>query len=421
MPPSVGHNQVSDAFDSYARHVSPSWVTLVKFMGFEAAEERAEGVLVYDTEGREYVDCLGGPGVFIAGHRHPKIIAAVKEQLDLMPLSSRLLLNRWQARAAERLAQVTPGDLQYTFLCNSGAEAVEGSLKLARMHTGRPKFVSTIGGFHGKTFGALSASGRETYRQPFQPLLPEFTHVPFGDADALAQAVDEQTAALILEPIQSEGGIVIPPKGYLARARQICDQSGALLILDEIQTGLGRTGRMFACDHESVVPDIMALGKALGGGVMPVGAFTSTPEVWECFRENPLIHSSTFGGNPLACRAALATLDVIEEQNLPALAAERGAQLLAGLSARAQPHGKLVADVRGRGLLIGVEFNDPDVGGLVIAGLASRRVLVAYTLNQPRVLRFEPPAIITPEQLDRVCEAFGQSLQEAADMVEGLA
>ena len=420
MAGSLSKEEIAAAFDKYARHVSPSWVTLAKFMGFEAVEERAEGALVYDTEGREYLDCLGGPGVFIAGHRHPKIIAAVKDQLDRMPLSSRLLLNRWQAEAAARLAEVTPGDLECTFFGNSGAEAVEGALKIARMHTGRPQFVSTIGGFHGKTFGALSASGREVYRVPFQPLLPGFTHVPFGDAEAMRAAVGRQTAAVILEPIQSEAGIIIPPTGYLRQVRAICDEAGALLILDEIQTGLGRTGRMFACQEEQVVPDIMALGKALGGGVMPIGAFIATPPIWECFRENPLIHSSTFGGNPLACRAGLAALDVIERENLPALAAERGAQLMAGLRPTVEAHPDLIVELRGRGLLIGVEFRDSDVGGLVIAGLATQRILGAYTLNNPKVLRFEPPAVITAAQVERVCQAFAQSVQQAAEMVRGL-
>ncbi len=409
-----------EAFAAYAKHVNPSWVTLVQFMGFATTEAEAQGAIVRDSQGNDYIDCLGGPGVFIAGHRHPKIVAAAKDQLDRMPLSSRLLLNPWQAEAAARVAAACPGDLDCVFFCNSGAEAVEGALKIARMHTGRPAFVSTVGGFHGKTFGALSASGREVYRAPFEPLLPEFHHVPFGDGNALGAAVDERTAAVILEPIQSEAGIIVPPDGYLKAARRACDDCGALLILDEIQTGLARTGPLFACEADGVVPDIMTLGKALGGGVMPVGAFVSTPAIWNVFKQNPLIHTSTFGGNPLACRAAIAALDVIEEEGLGGLAVQRGAELRAGLERVAADHADLILEVRGRGLLLGVEFADSDVGGLVIAGMATRRVLGAYTLNNPKVLRFEPPAVITPDQVDQVCTAFAESTAQAATLVQQL-
>ncbi|MGD8240060.1 MAG: aminotransferase class III-fold pyridoxal phosphate-dependent enzyme [Armatimonadota bacterium] len=407
---------IDAAFDKYSRHVNPAFAALAKFMGFETVEDRAEGALVYDVRGREYIDCLGGPGVFLLGHRHPKLVAVLKDQLDRMPLSSRLLLSRWQAEAAEKIAQVTPGDLQCTFLCNSGAEAVEGALKLARLHTGKPGVVANIGAFHGKTFGALSASGRDVYKTPFEPLLPGFRHVPFGDAAAIRDAIDDTVGAVIIEPIQSEAGIIVPPDGYLREVRAICDEAGVLLILDEVQTGLGRTGIMFACNAEDVVPDIITLGKALGGGVMPVGAFTATELIWDAYRDNPLIHTSTFGGNPLACRAASAALEVIAEERVCDLARERGEQLIQGLRQVAAEYEDIILEVRGRGLLIGVEFGDSDVGGIAIACMGARGVLTAYTLNDPKVLRFEPPAVITPEQVDTVVAAFGEGAKAAADL-----
>jgi putrescine aminotransferase len=280
------------------------------------------------------------------------------------------------------------------------------------MHTGRPAFVAAEGAFHGKTLGALSASGREVYKKPFEPLVPGFTHVPFGDADALARAVTQETAAVILEPIQCENGIRIPPTGYLAAAREICDRHGSLLILDEIQTGFGRTGRRWACDWEGVVPDIMTLGKALGGGVMPIGAFVARPPVWDIFEENPYIHTSTFGGNPLACAAALAAIAEMERLDVPALCAARGEQLLEGCRQAAQAYPDLVCDVRGRGLLVAVEFTDSDVAGLVIAGLAQRKILAAYVLNNPKVLRFEPPAVITPEEVTYVVRSLAESMAQ---------
>jgi putrescine aminotransferase len=406
-------------FRRYEQYVNPGMAALVGFMGFETVEVAAEGCYVYGSDGRRFLDFLGGPGVFTMGHRHPRIVAAVQEQAARMPLGSHLLLNPVQAQLCERLAGLTPGALQYTFMCNSGAEAVEGALKVARAFTGRPGFVATTGAFHGKTFGALSASGRETYRKPFEPLLAGFTHVPFGDAEALAQAVGPDTAAVIIEPIQCEAGIRIPPDGYLRAAREACDSHGALLILDEVQTGLGRTGRMFACDWEGVAPDIMALGKALGGGVMPIGAFTARPEVWSIFEENPLLHSSTFGGNPLACAAALAALDVLEEEGLVERAAARGDQLLDGVAALALRFPGLIQDVRGRGLLVGVEFTDADVGGLVIAGLSQRDVLAAYALNNPEVLRLEPPAVISEAQIAQAVEALEGALSQTAALLEG--
>ncbi len=405
-------------FSRYEKYVNPGLAALTKFMGLAAVEVTAEGCYVTDSEGVRYLDCLGGPGVFTMGHRHPRIVETVQAQAAKMPLSSHTLLNPVYAELAERLAGITPGDLQYCFVCNSGAEAVEAALKVARGHTGRPKFVAAEGAFHGKTFGALSASGRDVYKQPFAPLLGGFTHVPFGDAEAVAAAIDDQTAAVILEPIQCEAGIIIPPGGYLRRVREICDDHGVLLILDEIQTGLGRTGRMFACNWEEVAPDIIVLGKALGGGVMPIGAIVARPELWTMFQDNPIIHSSTFGGNPLACAAALAGLDVLETEQLADKALARGQQLLEGLRRAAAGYPNMVTEVRGKGLLVGMEFADSDLGGLTISGLVQRQVLTAFALNDPKTLRFEPPAVITAEEVDQVIGAVSEALAQTAAMLE---
>jgi len=407
-------------FARYEKYLNPGMAALTKFMGLEAVEAEAEGCTIMGSDGTRYLDCLGGPGVFTMGHRHPKIVAALKAQADRMPLGSHMLLNPLAGELAERLAHITPGALQYSFLCNSGAEAVEGALKIARAHTKRPKFVAAEGAFHGKTFGALSASGREMYKAPFRPLLEGFTHVPFGDAEALAAAVDDQTAAVILEPIQCEAGIRVPPDGYLKAARDVCDRHGALLIADEIQTGLGRTGRLWACDWDGVAPDIMTIGKAIGGGVMPLAAFIARPEIWDVFADNPYIHSSTFGGNPLACAAGLAALDVLEEEGLVERARIRGEQLLAGAKAAAAEFPHMVKDVRGRGLLVGIEFTDSDVGGLVIAGLLQHGILAAFAINNREVLRLEPPAVITEAEVDRVCDGLRSALKHTAELLEML-
>ncbi|MFW5866950.1 MAG: aminotransferase class III-fold pyridoxal phosphate-dependent enzyme [Armatimonadota bacterium] len=404
-------------FDRYEQYINPGMAQLVKFMGFEDVEVRSEGCYVHTSGGQRFLDCFGGPGVFSMGHSPEPILARVREQLEAMPLSSHIILNPIAGELAERLAEGTPGDLQYTFFCNSGAEAVEGALKCARAYTGRDGFVATVGGFHGKTLGALSASGREVYRAPFEPLVPGFSHVPFGDADALADEVTDGTAAVILEPIQGEAGVIVPPDGYLAAARDICDETGALLILDEIQTGMGRTGVMWRCEREDVTPDIMTMGKALGGGVMPLAAFIARPEVWSIFEENPYLHTSTFGGNPLACAAGLAALDFIEEHDLCAASEERGARMKAGFERVAASHEGMIEAVRGEGLLIGVQFGHEDIAGLLIAALAGQGILAAYGLNNPGTIRFEPPLIISEDQVDEVIEAFDAALSRTAAML----
>lgn len=404
-------------FELYQRYLSPGMASLLKFMGLDVVEDHARGCLVWDSEGNEYLDCLGGYGALSMGHSHPRIVAAVQAQLAKMPMPAKIMLNRPQAEAAAALAALAPGELACSFWCNSGAEAVEGALKLARLYTKRTKVVSTVGAFHGKTMGSLSASGREVFKQPFVPLVPGFTQVPYGDAAALLAAVDDSTAAVILEPIQGEAGVIVPPAGYLAAARQVCTERGALLILDEVQTGLGRTGRMFACEHEQVVPDIMTLAKALGGGVMPVGAFISTPRIWEVFHDNPLLHSSTFGGNPLACAAATAAMAAAAEEKLPQRAAELGEYALGRLQAIAANSQGYVAEVRGRGLLLGVQFAHDDIAGLVIAGLVQQRVLAAYTLNNPSVIRLEPPLVIERAQLDQALAALESAIAQTAGLL----
>ena len=412
---------IDETIEKYKEYVNPTLANLMRFAGFGDVEWSAQGCIVTDVSGNDYIDCLGGYGVFSLGHRHPEVVAAVRAQLDRMPLSSKIFFGKPLADLAELLAEITPGQLKYSFVCNSGAEAVEGALKAARMFTRRTQFIATVAGFHGKSMGSLSATGRDVYKSPFEPLIPGFTHVPFGDAEAVEDAFTDDTAAVIVEPIQGEGGIRIPPDDYLPKLRELCTKRGALLIMDEVQTGLGRTGKLFASEHWGVEPDIMTLAKALGGGVMPIGAFIAIPEIWESvFSENPLMHTSTFGGNPLACTAALTAINVIRRDNLSDRSAKLGEMFIAKLRAVQAKHPKALAEVRGMGLMIGVEFAHEDVGELVIGGLARRGVIAAYTLNNPKVIRFEPPLIITEEQIDQVVGIFDESIAEALEMLEGI-
>ena len=418
-------DRLQQVVKQYQDHLNPGLAKLMDFMGFGVIEDHAEGCYVYDHEGTAYLDFLGGFGVYALGHRPAEVVEAVKAQLDRQPMSCRMMYNEPQAELAALLGELTPDDLQYCFFGNSGTEAVEGALKLARLYFSakgepRPKFVSTEGAFHGKTMGALAVSGREKYRTPFAPLMGEVVHIPFGDADALAAAVDTQTAAVILEPIQGEAGVIVPPDGYLQAARDACDRAGAKLIFDEVQTGFARTGRLFGCQWDGVAPDVMTLAKALGGGVMPIGAFIATAEMWAPMLPNPLLHSSTWGGNPLACAAAVAAVKAIVEKNLATAALERGKQLCEGLEKLASAYPSLLGEVRGRGLLVGLEFHNEDVAGLVIAKLAAQKILVAYTLNNPTVMRLEPPLIVSAAEVDRLLGALETALGESAELVKML-
>ncbi|MDI3316406.1 MAG: aspartate aminotransferase family protein [Bacillota bacterium] len=419
----------------YRRYVNPGLAALLGSVGFDRRYVRASGVSVWDAEGNEYWDFLGGYGAVNQGHNHPRIVAAleaVREAPNLLQAS----LSSLVAAVAHNLAQITPGDLSRTFFCNSGAEAVEGALKLARAATRKRRILYAQGSFHGKSFGALSVTGRSKYQDPFRPLLPETYAVPYGDLDALEGALRRRdVAAVILEPIQGEGGVIVPPEGYLRGVQELCRRYEALLILDEIQTGFGRTGKLFACEWEGVTPDILCLAKSLGGGVMPVGAFVTTPQVWDRAyggMERALLHTSTFGGNARAMAVALASIEVVVEENLAEKARLRGEQALAGLRAIQRQFPSMIREVRGRGLLIGVEFEKPTRGwaerltgglvnraaaeygaSLVAAQLLDRyRIITAYTLNNPNVIRFEPPLVVTEEQVRRTLNAVRAVLSE---------
>ena len=411
---------IEETIAKYEKYVNPTLAKLLQFMGLGTVEARAEGVYIWDVEGNRYLDCLGNFGVFALGHCHPKVVEAVQRQAALLPQTARYFLDKPMADLAALLGELTPGELQYSFFGNSGAEAVEGALKLARLATGKPGVIYTQNGFHGKTLGALSATGRDLFRQPCEPLLPHFKMIPFGEIQALEEAIDPQTAAFIVEPIQGEGGVNVPPAEYLPAVREICNQRGVVLIFDEVQTGLGRTGKLFAAEHSGVAPDIMTLAKALGGGVMPIGAFVARPGLWEPFLENPWIHSSTFGGNPLACVAGVATIEVIQEEGLVDAAARKGERFKREIAKLQQSYPEVIKEVRGQGLLIGMEMTREGAGGYLINELLLKRIIAGFGLNNPKVIRMVPPLIITDEEIDFVLDVLGEAVAGAARVVEDL-
>jgi putrescine aminotransferase len=395
----------AETYENYKTFVNPPLARVMKVSG-SPVEVRASGTTITDHTGKAYLDFAGGYGVFTLGHRHPRVIEAVRAQLELLALSGKTMFNVMLGRAARRLAELAPGDLQISFWCNSGTEAIEGAIKLARAATGRAKIVGTQAAFHGKTLGALSVSGRETFQTPFRPLLADAHCVPFGETSRLEAALRD-AAAFVVEPVQGEGGVNVPPAGYLRDVREICDRTGALLIADEIQTGMGRCGYRFACNRDAAVPDVMTLAKGLSGGVVPVGAFIARAGIWNrAFGGAPLLHTSTFGGSELACAAALAAMDVLEDEGLAERARVRGAQLLAGARRIAEEFPDVIRDTRGLGLLVGVELTNEGYGGWIIPEMLKRGVTAAWTLNAQRVIRLEPPLIVTAQEIDRALEAL---------------
>lgn len=400
----------------YRDYVNPDLARVMRITGLGSVEDHAQGCWVWDNNGQKYLDMAGGYGVFCVGHSHPHVIKAIEKQLKKMSLSSKLFFTEAQARLAKKLAEITPGDLQYTFFCNSGTEAVEGALKIARLVTNRITFVAMNNAFHGKSTGGLAVSGRPNYRVPFEPLMPEVRHIPFGDIKALEEAVDDTVAAVIVEPVQGEGGIHVAPEGYLQAIRRVCDEHSTLFIADEVQTGFGRTGKMFAVEHWNVCPDILLVAKALSGGVIPIGAFIGTPKVWSAFKGRPLIHTSTFGGSPLACTAGLATLEVYEEEDLCHKSATSGAYLKDGLEKLAAKYPDLIVEARGLGLLLGIETVKEEYAGAIISEMARRHIMAVYTLNQPKVIRFEPSLNIKREELDLCLQSLEESLAKTREM-----
>ena len=418
------HRFIEETVEAYERHVNRGFLSYRKSVTesgqFAALEWSGSGCMLRDGLGREYIDCLGGFGIFSAGINHPRIVKAVTDQVQRMALNSQELLEPWRAALARLLAAVTPGDLSCSFFINNGTDAIEGAIKLARLHTGRRVFLSTLGGFHGKSLGALSLMGKATFREPFATGLQDVRFVPFGDEDALeaefakAQTIGSPFAAFVVEPVQGEAGAVVPPSGYLRRARELCTRYGTLLVADEVQTGLGRTGAMWGVDHDGVTPDVMCLGKSLGGGVMPLSAFVSTPAIWECLVPNPVIHSTTFGGNPLACVAGIAAIHVTLEEDLPAQAAQKGELLIRELKKLQARYPGVLSEIRGRGLLLGLEFPSDEIGYRVAAGLFRRGVLVAGTYSKARTVRIEPALGIPAEKLFEVLGRIEDTLKEIA-------
>jgi acetylornithine/LysW-gamma-L-lysine aminotransferase len=365
---------------------------------------KGRGALLWDINGRKYVDCTSAYGVAVVGHCHPKVVSAIKTQAELLIACHSSLYNSTRSDFLNKLMSITPVGLKKAFLANSGTESVETAIKLARKYTRKPEIIAFVGGFHGKTMGSLSATWRKKYREPFKPLVPEFKHVPYGKIERVKEAISEKTAAVIVEPVQGESGIRIPPENFLKQLKEVCSTNNILLVFDEIQTGFGRTGKLFACEHTNVIPDVLCLAKAVGGGV-PIGVTVTREEIMSALKLGE--HTSTFSGNPIICAAAAAAVEVVVDEKLSQRAERLGKYFMEGLKALQDKY-KIIREVRGMGLMIGMEFRF-DVLNLILKAL-ERNVLV---LDAGRnVLRFLPPLVITESQIDRVISVLDDVIGE---------
>jgi len=415
---------ISESKDNFAEHFNRNWLEYRKSVteagDWAAVEWTGSGAIFKDVLGREYLDCLGGYGMMNLGWGHPDVVAAVSAQLKRTPMPSQELIDPLRGVLARLMAQITPGDLKYSFFAASGTEAIEGAIKLAKMYTQKSGFIVAVKAFHGKTMGSLSMMGKSDYRQPVGTLYggPVY-HVPFGDAEAverqldICQTVGIDIAAVLMEPIQGEAGVIVPPDNFWPRIRDATRQYGVLLIADEVQTGLGRTGKIWGVDHWEVVPDIVAVAKSLGGGVMPVSAFSSTEEIWQVMMDpNPFIHTTTTGGGALACSAAIASIHVMLRDRLWEQAAAKGTYLIPKLEELAAKYPQIYQGITGKGLLIGQHFHNPEVGYKVAAGLFKRGVMVAGTLTNAKTIRIEPPLVISYEQIDELLNRLADTLED---------
>ena len=425
-PEDLGKWIIEESMQNFAEHFNKGWLDYRKSVTqagqWAVTEWTGRGAVIEDVLGRKYIDFLGGFGMMDLGWSHPEVAAAVQAQLLRTPMPSQELIDPLRGVLARLMADITPGDLKYSWFAASGTEAIEAAIKLAKVYTQKPAFIVAVKAFHGKTMGALSMMGKADYRQPAGLLYagPVY-HVPFGDAEAVERQLDicdkigVGVAGVLMEPIQGEAGAIVPPDDFWPRIREATKKYGTLLIADEVQTGLGRTGKLWGVDHWGVVPDILAVAKSLGGGVMPISAVCTTEEIFKPFMyPNPFLQTTTTGGGALACSAAIAAINVTVRDRLWESAAEKGEYMMPKLKALAEKYPHIYKDVTGKGLLIGQHFQTPEIGGQVAAELFKRGVLVAGTLTSAQTIRIEPPLIISYEEIDEGLARLAEAVETVA-------
>ncbi|MBN1572884.1 MAG: aspartate aminotransferase family protein [Deltaproteobacteria bacterium] len=400
--------------ENYREYVNPFAMRMLKNASLDIIEGKREGASVWDISGEKYIDCVTGAGIFNVGRHNPEVVEALKKALDTYDMGGWISIVRERGLLAKKLAEITPGNLKYSLFCCGGGEAIEVAIKLARGHTDKPEIICMNNGYHGVTGFALPATGRDVYKKPFAPLTPGYVHVQYNDLKAVEEAITEETAAVMLEPIQGEGGIIPADDEYLRGLRELCDKNDMLLIFDEVQTAFGRTGKMFCAEHSGVTPDIMVMAKALSGGLYPISAAIFTEEISDFLMTHPFIIINSFGGTSLACLVSLAAIEYLEKNDLPAHAEKMGKRFLKGLATLKDKYPDLILDVRGKGLMLGIEFPEDSIGPRMSYQLRHNGVISIYTFNNPRIIRIMPTLVIKEEEVDFVLDAFDKSLAEIA-------
>ncbi len=422
--PEQAHKIIEESTTNFAEYYNRNWLEYRKSVtesgDWAAVEWGGSGAVFKDVMGREYLDFLGGYGMMDLGWSHPDVVNTVRAQLERSPMPSQELLDPLRGVLAKLLATITPGDLKYSWFGASGTEANEAAMKIAKLYTGKTAFIVGVRAFHGKTMGSLSLMGKSDYRVQMGAMYAgQVYHVPFGDADAvekqleICEKVGVGVAAVMFEPIQGESGAIVPPDDFWPRIREATKRYGVLLIADEVQTGLGRTGKLWGVEHWDVTPDILTVAKSLGGGVMPISAVTTTEEIFKpMMYPNPFMHTTTTGGGALACSAAIAAIHVTLREKLWEQAAEKGAYLIPKLENFVVKYPHILDRVTGKGLLIGMHFKNPEIGYKIASGLFKRGVLVAGTLTSAQTIRIEPPLVVTYEQIDALVDRLEDALKE---------
>lgn len=393
----------------FAQYVSPGKVEVYKQLGFASVPGKREGIYLWDLDGHRFINCRSSGGVFNLGHRPPRIFDALRAALDELDIGDHILLSEHRARLARKLAELMPGDIQYTFFTPGGGEAIDVAIKLARGYTKRPNIISAEKGYHGHTGFALSA-GDPIFSQHFEPVMPGFLKVPFGDLAALSRVINHETAAVILETIQATAGMIMPPDGYLQGVRELCDKYGAQLILDEVQAGLARTGKLWACEHWQVVPDMLVLGKGMSAATYPLAVCCFRPHLDKFFREHPFVHLCSFGGSDLGCVTSLTMLEQITEPEFLPHVNKMGAKFDAGFIQLKSAFPDLIAGHRQLGLMMALDLVDDRLGPLMTLALGRAGILAIFSDFRPRAIQVLPPLIINDEQVDETLACFHKAL-----------
>jgi putrescine aminotransferase len=414
FPADEGHpgdflNNDRELYEKYASLINSAYPNFLRKMGIGAIAAKAEGATITDSEGRTYLDCVAGYGIHNLGHNHPALTEALMEQIAEGGLYGRPFISRIQVQFAEFLSKILRGSPKCSFVCNSGSEAVDSAIKLARLVQNKSKIITMENSFHGFTYGALSASGIHRFKRKLGPFLPDIIQVPYGDLAALEEITDEHCAAVMMEPIQHEAGMFLPPPGYLKEVRHLCQRKGLLLIMDEVKTGCGKTGELFAYYHYDVEPDILVLGKSLGGGIFPIGALVINENLLNKFSMNFSMSASSYAGNTLASRVALETLKILSTSDMVPECARKGRALMEALNRLSASHPKVIKKVAGLGLMIGIRMDSPQTCLRISQEIIKRHVLAFPSYGSPASLVIEPPLVISGEQLDRLVEELDQA------------